>query len=330
MKFRLPILLLVFSMFVNGQQLVAYKQVLKLMGCRFELTATAADKQTAQQAVALGIAEISRIENILSEWDSTTQTSLVNKMAGIKPVKVDKELYDIIYRSKKVSALTGGAFDISFAAMDKIWIFDKAEHSLPDSLVVSLAAKHVNYQNIILDKEQQTVFLKEIGMKIGFGAIGKGYAANKAKALMEKYPGVKGGVVNASGDLAAWGESNHPDGWSVQIANPNNKSKPLAAIRLNNLSIVTSGNYEKYFTCNGVTYAHIIDPRTGYPTTNIKSATVICPDAELCDALATSICVMGVDKALALINKLNNVDCLIIDQNDKIHTSDKMQLNYIH
>lgn len=250
-------------------------------------------------------------------------------MAGIAPVKVDKELYDIIYRSNKVSALTGGAFDISFAAMDRIYTFDRAEHPLPDSATVRQAAALINWQNIILDKQAQSVFLKLKGMKIGFGAIGKGYAANKAKALMEKIPGVKGGVVNASGDLIAWGQSNHADGWSVQIADPTDKNKSLGAIRLNNISIVTSGNYEKYFTCAGVRYAHIIDPRTGYPTTDVKSATVICPDAELCDALATSISVMGVQKGLELVNKLTSVECLIVDAADKIHTSDKMKLNYL-
>jgi len=179
-----------------------------------------------------------------------------------------------------------------------------------------------------LDVQQQTVFLREKGMKIGFGAIGKGYSANRAKAVMEKIPGVAGGVVNASGDLLAWGQSNHKDGWSIQIADPKDKSKALGWIRLNNLAIVTSGDYEKYFTSNDIRYAHIINPKTGYPITGIKSATIICPDAEISDALATSVCVMGVEKGLELINKLNGVECMMIDADDKIYTSEKLQLNY--
>ena len=298
------------------------------MGSRYELTAVATNKITAEKAVKAGIDEISRIENILSEWIPETQTSLVNKMAGKSPVKVDKELFDLIVRAKKVSALTQGAFDISFAAMDKIWTFDRGEHPMPDSVTVRNAASKINWKNIELNAAQQTVFLKEEGMKIGFGAIGKGYSANKATAVMEKIPGVLGGVVNASGDLMAWGRSNHAEGWSVQITNPKDKSKTLGWIRLNNLSIVTSGDYEKYFTNNGIRYAHIIDPRTGYPVTRIKSVTIISPDAELSDALATSVCVMGVEKGLELINKLNEVECMIVDANDKIFTSDKLQLNY--
>ncbi len=328
MKAKLSILFSLIAVFVSAQQLVAHKEVVKLMGCRFELTAVATDKVIAQQAVHMGIAEITRIEKILSEWDPESQTTQINNMAGIEPVKVDKELYDIIYRSIKISKLTSGAFDISFAAMDRIYIFDKTERPLPDSISVKQAAALINWQNIILNKDQQTIFLKHKGMKIGFGAIGKGYSANKAKALMEKIPGVKGGVVNASGDLIAWGESNHADGWSVQISDPSNKTKSLGSIRLNNIAIVTSGDYEKFFTYNGSRYAHIIDPRTGYPTTEVKSVTLICPDAELCDALATAVSVMGVQKGLELVNKLVGVECLIVDANNKIHTSDKMILNY--
>ena len=298
------------------------------MGCRFEITAVATDKFIAAQAIEDGIKEISRIENLISEWDSTSQTSEINNHAGIAPVKVDKELLDLIFRSNKVSELTDGAFDISFASMDRIWQFDKAEHSLPDSGTVNRAATHINWRNIELDAQKLTVYLKEKGMKIGFGAIGKGYSANRAKVVMEKIPGVVGGVVNASGDLLAWGQSNHKDGWSIQIADPKNKSKALGWIRLNNLAIVTSGDYEKYFTSNGIRYAHIVNPKTGYPITGIKSVTIICPDAEISDALATSVCVMGVDKGLALVNKLNGVECMIIDTNDKIYTSEKLQLNY--
>jgi FAD:protein FMN transferase len=311
-----------------AQEIFSEKKILKLMGCRFEITAVATDKTIAQQAIEEGIKEISRIEKLISEWDSNSQTSTINQQAGIAPVKVDKELFDLIFRSIKVSELTGGAFDISFASMDRIWQFDKAEHPLPDSATVKSAAAHINWRNILLNAQQQTVFLREKEMKIGFGAIGKGYSANRAKAVMDKIPGVVGGVVNASGDLLAWGQSNHKDGWSIQIADPKDKSKALGWIRLNNLAIVTSGDYEKYFTSNGIRYAHIINPKTGYPITGIKSATIICPDAEISDALATSVCVMGVDKGLELVNKLNGVECMIIDANDKIYTSEKLQLNY--
>lgn len=319
-------LLVVFNSF--AQDLSSEKRVLKLMGCRFELTATAIDEGTAKSAIQVGVDEISRIEKLISEWDSTSQTSEINRYAGIKAVKVDQELFDLIFRSTKISQISGGAFDISFASMDKIWIFDKAEHSMPDSSIVAKAREKVDYQKIILNRTNQTVYLSVKGMKIGFGGIGKGYAANKAKALMEKIPGVEGGVVNASGDMYAWGKSNHPDGWSVQITDPKDKTKFLGCIRLNNMSIVTSGDYEKYFYSNGIRYAHIINPKTGYPITNIKSVTIISPDAEFSDAMATTVCVLGVERGLRLINQLNSIECLIVDNNNDIYTSGHLQINY--
>jgi thiamine biosynthesis lipoprotein len=304
------------------------KRTLLLMGSVFELTAVAQTKAIAIEAVDKGIEEIKRIENLISEWDPASETSMINRMAGLHPVKVQPELFALISRSLKISRLTQGAFDISFASMDRIWNFDRHEHALPDSAIVRKAASKINWQNIQLNAENTTVFLTEEGMKIGFGAIGKGYAANRAKLIMQNISGLTGGIVNASGDLTAWGESNHTDGWSVQIANPDVKKKNLGWIRLNNMSIVTSGNYEKYFTFNGMRYAHIINPNNGYPVTGIKSVTVICPDAELADALATSIAVLGIEEGINLANKLNGVECLIIDQNNTIYTSDNMQLNY--
>jgi FAD:protein FMN transferase len=298
------------------------------MGCRFEITAIADTENHAQEAVFKGIVEIKRIENLISEWDSTTQTSEINRNAGLKPVMVDKELYDLIFRSKKVSELTGGAFDISFASMDKIWIFDGKEHNLPDSLIVAKAKQRINWENIILNLKDTSVYLSQSGMKIGFGAIGKGYAANRAKKIMEQHDGVKGGVVNASGDLIAWGVSNNPEGWRIQIADPKNKEEFLGWLNLNDMSIVTSGDYENYFTSEGVRYSHIINPKTGYPVTETKSVTILCPDAEIADALATSVSVLGVEKGLDLINKLNNVECMIVDKDDKIYYSANLKLNY--
>lgn len=324
-------LLLIFLIGSSISSLSAFdteKRALMLMGSGFEITAVASDKATAVKAVDSGIGEIIRIEKLISEWDSTTRVSEVNRRAGIRPVKVEKELYDLIKRALKISELTDGAFDISFASMDKIWKFDRGEHPLPDSSVVAAAASKINWQRIQLNDTEQTVFLEDKGMKIGFGAIGKGYAANRARKIMEQIDGVRGGIVNASGDLTAWGESNHKDGWSVQIANPDAKKKALGWIRLNNISIVTSGDYEKFFTSDGIRYSHIINPRTGYPTTGIKSVTLICPDAELADALATSVAVLGIEEGLYLVDQLNNVECLIVDQNNKVHTSAKMKLNF--
>ena len=201
--------------------------------------------------------------------------------------------------------------------------------TLPDSVTLAEAIKKIDWTKIILDPEKSSVFLQERGMKIGFGAIGKGYAANRAKATMEKMDGVVGGVVNASGDLIVWGENGTNDGWKVQVSDPKNKDNSIAWLELRNTAIVTSGDYERYFTSNGKRYAHIINPKTGLPSTGIKSVTIICPDTELADALATSVFVLGPEKGMDLINKLKGVEGLLITDADEMLTSDQLILNKI-
>lgn len=331
MRPLIPLIVWLFSpvvLLAQDTSLIAQKQVLKLMGSRFELTAVADTKQQAWDAINTGIKEIERIEALISSWSKDSQTSAINRNAGIKPVKVDRELYDLIYRAKKVSQLTEGAFDISFASMDRIWKFDGSMQSMPNKATIEKAKAHINWTDIILNNEDTTVFLKNEGMRIGFGAIGKGYAANKAKQLMSLMVGVKGGVVNASGDLITWGVSNSKEGWLVNITNPKDKEVALGWLRINGLSVVTSGDYERFVRFDGKRYAHIIDPRTGYPTTGIKSVTLICPDAELADALATSVFVLGKEKGMELVNQLQQTECLIVTDDDEILTSNNLKLNY--
>ncbi len=302
-----------------------FKETLKLMGSRFDISVVADSKEEGDVFIDLAISEISRIEKLISSWDKNSQTSLINKNSGLKPVKVDKELFQLIERALKVSKLTNGAFDISFASMDKIWKFDGSMSTMPSADIIKKSVEKVGYQNILLDTENQTVFLKFKGMKIGFGAIGKGYAADKAKALLiEK--GVEAGIINASGDLNAWGKQPNGKDWMVAIVNPLNKEKVFSWFPVHNNAVVTSGNYEKYVKFNGELYSHIIDPRTGYPSKGILSVTVFTKTAELADALATSIFVMGTETGLDFINQLKGVECIIIDADNKIITSNNIDI----
>jgi thiamine biosynthesis lipoprotein len=304
------------------------RETLKLMGSRFDITVVANDTLDASNYINLAIAEISRIEKIISSWDPNSQTSSINKNAGIKPVKVDKELFDLIERSIAISKLTDGAFDISYASMDKIWKFDGTMTEMPSEEIIKASVAKVGYQNIELNKENSTVFLKLKGMKIGFGGIGKGYAADKAKSLLIS-KGVEDGIINASGDMNTWGKQPDGEDWKVAITNPLNKNIAFALLPISNIAVVTSGNYEKYVTFNGIQYTHIIDPRTGYPSSGIISASVFAPKAELADALATSIFVMGPEVGLNMINQLPNIECIIIDNKGNIHTSNKINIkNY--
>ena len=324
MKNNVTLLLLLFSLSTFAQE--NFKRTLILMGSRFDITVVASNEKEGNEYIDSAIFEIARIEKLISSWDVNSETSLINKLSGIKPIKVDKELFDLIERSIAISTLTNGAFDISYASMDRIWKYDGSMREMPSEEKISNSIKKVGYKNIIIDKEAQTVFLKLKGMKIGFGAIGKGYAADKAKALLiEK--GAKAGIINASGDLNAWGKQANGRDWMVAITNPLNKNKVFSWLPINDSAIVTSGNYEKFISFNGIRYSHIIDPRTGYPSTGIISTSIMTSNAELADAISTSVFVMGVETGLDFINQLKGVDCIIIDEQNKIHTSNNIKLN---
>lgn len=324
MKKNITLLLLLFSLSTFAQE--NFKRTLILMGSRFDITVVASNEKEGNEYIDSAIFEITRIEKLISSWDLNSETSLINKHSGIKPIKVDKELFDLIERSIAISKLTNGAFDISYASMDRIWNYDGSMREMPSEEEISNSIKKVGYQNISIDKEAQTVFLKLKGMKIGFGAIGKGYAADKAKALLiEK--GVKAGIINASGDLNAWGKQADGSDWMVAITNPLNKNKVFSWLPINDSAIVTSGNYEKFISFDGIRYSHIIDPRTGYPSTGIISTSIMTSNAELADAISTSVFVMGVETGLDFINQLKGVDCIIIDEENKIHISNNIKLS---
>ncbi len=295
------------------------------MGSRFDITVVAPDSIEAHSFIDLAVAEITRIEKLISSWDPNSQTSEINRNAGIKAVKVDRELFDLIDRSLGISKLTDGAFDISYASMDKIWKFDGSMTKMPTEDEIKSSVSKIGYKNILLDKENSTVFLVNIGMKIGFGAIGKGYAADKAKKLLMS-KGVVAGIINASGDMNTWGKQTNGEPWKVAITNPLDKNKAFALLPITNGAVVTSGNYEKFVVFNGVRYSHIIDPRNGYPATGIISATVFAPKAEMADALATSIFVMGMEIGLNRINQIPNVECIIIDEKGQIITSNNITI----
>lgn len=315
MKYFFAIIYIITTVAINAQE--THKRTLKLMGSRFDITVVANNKTEADTYIDIAVTEISRIEKLISSWDENSQTSKINRNAGIKAVHVDKELFDLIERAIQISKLTDGAFDISYASMDRIWKFDGSVTKMPTPENIKASVAKVGYQHIILDKEKQTVFLKIKGMKIGFGAIGKGYAADKAKQLL-KQKGVQAGIINASGDMNTWGTQTNGDQWKVGITNPMNKNNVFALLPISERAVVTSGNYEKYIMINGKRYSHIIDPRTGYPSSGIVSVSVFAPSAELADALATSVFVMGKDVGLNFINQLKGIECIIVDEKGKI------------
>ena len=312
------------SMATSGQ---LFKKSTRLMGNHFEITVIGDEEEIANHHIGLAIAEIQRIEQLLTTFDESSETNLINQNAGIQPVKVSTEIIELIERSLRISKLTQGAFDISYGSIDKqLWNFDTQMKSLPDAETAKKMVRLINYRDIIIDTEAQTVFLKQPGMRIGFGGIGKGYAAEKAKQVLLDN-GVESGIVNASGDLTAWGYQ--PDGapWTIGIAHPDMVDQPFSYMNITNMAVATSGNYEKYILIKGKKYSHTINPRTGLPVTGIKSVTIICNNAEMADALATPVTIMGIEAGLFLINQLKGIGCIIIDDHNNLFTSKNINLS---
>ncbi|MGF7081014.1 FAD:protein FMN transferase [Mucilaginibacter sp. UYCu711] len=313
--------------------LVAYKiqnkpavhqRAMRLMGNRFEISVVCNDAEIAQQHIEAAVAEIQRVERLLTTFSDDSQTNLINQNAGIAPVKVDREVFDLIARSIRISDLTQGAFDITYGSIDKsLWNFDTNMTSLPDEETARRAVKLINYKNIVLDEVNATVYLRKKGMRIGFGGIGKGYAAERAKLTL-KLRGVDSGIVNASGDLTCWGLQPDATKWTVGIVNPDLKHEIFSYLQISDMAIATSGSYEKFAVINGKKHGHTINPRTGLPVTGIKSVTIITTNAEVADAMATPVTIMGIKAGLDMINQMKNIEAVIIDDNNNLYTSNNI------
>ncbi|MEO6978549.1 MAG: FAD:protein FMN transferase, partial [Mucilaginibacter sp.] len=293
-----------------------FRRTLRLMGNRFEISVVGNDAVRADNCIDEAIAEINRIEKLLSTFTEDSQLNEINRNAGLKPVKVSAEIYRLVARSLKISELTHGAFDITYNADKKIDISKIERNSI----------KFANYKQVVLDENHTTVFLKEKGMRIGFGAMSKGYAADRAKYILQM-SGVSSGVVNAGGDLLTWGLQPDNGYWTIAAADPDQQNQPFANMNISNMSVATSGNFEKNASINSKNYVHNIDAKTGFPVSVLKSVSVVSPTAELSDAMATPIMMMGVNAGLYLINQLQQLACVIIDDHNRVYTS--KEVNYL-
>lgn len=324
-KHFLFFLVLSCSFYTHAQTEVLRKRTTLLMGSRFDITIVAKDSLTAEQNIDASIAEITRIENLISDWKSDSQVSEVNQNSGIRPVTVDREVFELTQRAIRLSEITNGGFDISFAAMDRIWKFDGSMTEMPSEESIKKSVEKVGYKNIILDSVQSTIFLKLKGMKIGFGALGEGYAADKCRDMMLA-KGIKAGIINGSGDMSTWGKQPNGTPWKIGITNPFNPEKLLAVVPLEQEAVTTSGSYEKFVVFNGKRYSHIINPATGYPATGLCSVTIFGPNAEMANGLSTSIMVLGKKEGLLLLEKFPDYSTLMITDKGKVIQSENFRI----
>jgi thiamine biosynthesis lipoprotein len=281
-----------------------------LMGNSFAISLVADDHSWANERINLAIEEINRVEKLLSTFTEDSQVNEINRNAGIKPVKVNAEVYRLIERSLEISDITYGTFDITYPA-----VATEAEKAPKGKSKASIT----NYKNVVLDAEKQTIFLRNKGMRIGFGAISRGYAADRAKYIL-RMQGVSSGVINAGGDLLSWGLQPDNNPWTIATADPSQAGQPYADINISNMAVATSYNTDKQAAIANKNNRDI-NAEGGFPVSRIKSVSIITPGAELADAMATPIIAMGLNAGLYLINKLNQMACIIVDDHSRIYTS---------
>ena len=284
------------------------------------------------EAVLSLLAHYHRLFDIYNAYEDTPNLYTVNQMAGVAPVTVDPLLIDFLLYAKEIFTLTSGETNIALGAVLSLWHDCRTEAEsapdaarLPDESALTAAALHTDIEKLVIDKEAGTVFLADEKMSLDVGALGKGYAVEKAAELL-KQRNATGYVVNVGGNLRTVGTKPSGDGWVTGIKNPDPLAEDyLARLTLSDGALVTSGSYERYYTVAGVNYHHVIDPDTLYPATYFLSVTVLCSDSGLADALSTALFCMSYEEGLALLSSLPNTEALWVTVAGEIKMTEGMK-----
>ncbi|MFT7486373.1 MAG: thiamine biosynthesis lipoprotein [Candidatus Paceibacteria bacterium] len=300
---------------------VLRKRTARVMGTSLELEAIGSDPDLLDKALDAALKEIIRVEDLMTDWRPSPLEDL-NNAAGKGPQVVNPELYALIARGVKLGELSAGAFDITYAGAGKLWDFKQQPPLVPTTEQLGAALANVGYARLKLDPELFTIDLPA-GMSVGLGGIAKGYGVDRAMAVLMQH-GIQHGIVNAGGDLKALG-TKFGKPWEIAIRHPRQQERVLALLPVSNVCVVTSGDYERFFEVDGKRYHHILDPRTGSPSTGCMSATVTAPDAALADALATALCVLSPESGLELVASLRRVEALLVGMDGQVHVSDGLK-----
>ncbi|KHE90230.1 MAG: FAD:protein FMN transferase [Candidatus Scalindua rubra] len=314
------------------QKLKLFKKAALSMGTVFELTIYAADKYIAEKTFNDVFQETNRLDYLMSNYKKESVLSELNKDAHTGPAECNKELADVIEQSLQYSEITDGAFDITIGPLMKKWGFFKKEGRIPDKEELASLLESVSYKNIIIEEKTiksllkdpitvKTVHFKNADTQIDLGGIGKGYAVDMAAKVL-KQNGINSALINFAGNIYTFGTPPGKDSWVIGLQHPRESEGLLGTFEIKDKAVSTSGDYEKFFTVEGKRYSHIIDPRTGKPVEGIVSVTIVTDNATRADALSTGVFVLGLEKGMALIEKLPDVEGIIIyeDVDSKLST----------
>ena len=291
------------------------------------MTAVAEDRHDAHRAISAAFTEMQRLEALLSFYRPESDLSRLNRAAGHRAVRVHPDVFDIIQRALEVTRLTDGAFNIALGHMSKRWDF-LGQPSIPTAMERDQLRALSHSEDIVLDPHRQEIFLRQPGMQLDLGGIGKGFMAQRACAILRQ-AGMQAGIVANAGDLVLFGT--RPDGrrWRIGVQHPRHKGQMLAALELTDCAVSTSGDYERFFTHAGVMYHHILDANTLLPARDCQSVTVIGRDATRVDALATGIFVLGPSPGLQLLERTRLGEGIIIDSQGRTSISPSLEAKVI-
>ncbi len=328
MKFAGLASLLTLSAFagIQAPQTPVAEQVLRewrggVMGTSFFVEAIGPDADELDAAIESAVAEVRRVEDLMTTWRESELTRL-NDAAGQGPMRVSAELCELVARSLEIAKLTKGAFDPTWIGVGKLWDFKAEVPTVPSDEAVAAALPFVDYTRVHVDLAASTIELPS-GFALALGGIAKGWGVDCGMKVLLKR-GVEHGVVDAGGDLKALG-TKFGKPWQIAIKHPRRRDEVMAVLPVSNTCVVTSGDYERFFEIDGKRLHHILDPRTGRPSTGCMSATVVGPDAAFCDALATAMCVLGPEAGLPIIESLDRIEALLVDMNGDVHSSSGLE-----
>ena len=300
------------------------KQTRMIMGTFAEVSIYSNDENTAGKAIEESLDEMERMDRIMSNYKKESELSRLNKKAVKSPVPCNGELLDVIEQSQYYSELSGGAFDITVSPIVALWGFFREKGNMPPDKEIERLLPAVSYKNIVIDrgnnpKKPGTVFFKNPQTQIDMGAIGKGYAVDKALEIIKKYQ-LGNACINLGGNIYVLGTPPGKNAWKIGVQHPRNRDEILGYLELKNEATATSGDYERFFEFDGKRYSHIINPQTGRPVSGTLATTIVAPTGTAVDALSTIVFVLGHEKGMELIKKIPNADAMIAyeDKDGKI------------
>ena len=265
--------------------------------------------------------EADRLEHIFSARLNDSELSLLNSSAFISPVQVSEELFNLFDIALNYCSLSEGAFDISIGRLISLWNIGSDQPYVPSSDEISSYLNQEGWKKISLDTESKTISYEDNSISVDLGGIAKGYIGDRLKDMAEN-KGITCGLLSLGGNIVTIGERYTKEDWTIGITNPASPDSIIGSLKVSHMSVVTSGDYERYFVENGVKYHHILDPYTGYPSkSGISATTIIGPSSAVCDALSTACFVLGTDRGMLLIESLEDYEAVFIDSSGSIYTS---------